>query len=98
MDKTLFLMSTFRKKSFNSRFKMTEIQLNLPFKHARFVLQAIDFRLETWKKSVESGELDEDEISDINNDSRLLQGVRDELEMKLAAHRDHILKQSSFSR
>lgn len=65
---------------------MNEIELSLPLKHARFVLQAIDFRLETWKKAVESGELDEDEISDINNDSRLLQGTRDELEMKLAAY------------
>ena len=45
---------------------MTEIELSLPLKHARFVLQAIDFRLETWKKAVESGELDEDEISDIS--------------------------------
>jgi len=33
---------------------------------ACFVLQAVDFRLETWKKAVESGELDEDEISDIS--------------------------------
>lgn len=65
---------------------MNEIELSLPFKHARFVLQAIDFRLETWKKAVESGELNEDEISDINNDSMLLQSVRDELEMKLAAY------------
>lgn len=77
---------------------MNEIELNLPLKHARFVLQAIDFRLETWKKSVESSELDEDEISDINNDSMLLQGVRDELEMKLATHRAHVSKQSSLSR
>lgn len=77
---------------------MTEIELNLPLKHARLVLQAIDFRLETWKKAVESGELNEDEISDINNDSMLLQGVRDELEMKLAAHRAHVLKQSSLRR
>ena len=65
---------------------MNEIELSLPMKHARFVLEAIDFRLETWKKAVESGELDEDEISDINNDSMLLQGVRDELETKLAAY------------
>ena len=77
---------------------MTEIELSLPLKHARFVLQAIDFRLETWKKAVESGELDEDEISDINNDSMLLQGVRDELETKLAAYYAHVLKQSSLSR
>lgn len=77
---------------------MNEIELSLPMKHARFVLQAIDFRLETWKKAVKSAELDEDEISDINNDSMLLQGVRDELEMKLAAHRAHILKRTSLSR
>lgn len=77
---------------------MTEIELSLPLKHARFVLQAIDFRLETWKKAVESAELDEDEISDINNDSMLLQGVRDELETKLAAHQVHVLKQSSLNR
>ena len=77
---------------------MTEIELSLPLKHAHFVLQAIDFRLETWKKAVESGELDEDEISDINNDSMLLQGVRDELETKLVTHRAHVSKQSSLSR
>ena len=77
---------------------MNEIELSLPMKHAGFVLQAINFRLETWKKAVESGELDEDEISDINNDSMLLQGVRDELETKLTAHRAHVLKQSSLSR
>ena len=65
---------------------MNEIELSLPLKHARFVLQAIDFRLENWKKAVESGELDEDEISDINNDSMLLQDVRDELETKLSAY------------
>ena len=51
---------------------MNEIELSLPLKHARFVLEAIDFRLETWKKAVESAELDEDEISDIDNDSMLL--------------------------
>ncbi len=77
---------------------MNEIELSLPMKHARFVLEAIDFRLETWKKAVESGELGEDDISDINNDSMLLQGVRDELEMKLATHRAHVLKKSSLSR
>ena len=65
---------------------MTEIKLNLPLKHACLILQAIDFRLKTWKKAVESGVLDKDEISDINNDSMLLQSVRDELEMKLAAY------------
>ena len=65
---------------------MNEIELSLPLKHARFVLQSIDFRLETWKQAVECGLLDEDEISDINNDSMLLQDVRDELETKLAAY------------
>ena len=63
-------------------------------KSARIFLQAVYFRLETWKKAVESGELDEDEISDINNDSMLLQGERDELDMKLATHRDHQLTQT----
>ena len=77
---------------------MIEIELSLPLKHARFVLQAIDFRLETWKQAIESGVLDEDEISDINNDSMLLQDVRDELETKLATHRAHVSKQSSLSR
>ena len=74
------------KHPFETGFKMNEIGLILPLKHTRFVLQAVDFRLETWKKAVESGELDEDEISDINNDSMLLQDVRDELETKLAAY------------
>ena len=77
---------------------MNEIELSLPLKHARFVLEAIDFRLETWKKAVESGELDEDEISDMSNDIRLLQGVRDEFETRLAAHRAHVLEQSLLSR
>ena len=65
---------------------------------ARIFLQAVDFRLETWKKAVESGELDEDEISDMSNDIRLLQGVRDEFETRLAAHRAHVLEQSLLSR
>ncbi|MCC3307842.1 hypothetical protein [Psychrobacter sanguinis] len=65
---------------------------------ARIFLQAVDFRLETWKQAVESGELDENEISDVNNDSMLLQGVRDELEMNLAAHRGHVLEQSLLRR
>ena len=77
---------------------MNEIELSLPLKHARFVLEAIDFRLETWKKAVESAELDEDEISDIDNDSMLLLSVRDELETKLATYRAHVSKQSSLSR
>lgn len=67
-------------------------------KSARIFLQAVEFRLESWKKDVEFSELDENEISDINNDSMLLQGVRDELEMKLATHRAHVSKQSSLSR
>ena len=70
---------------------MTEIELSLPLKHARFVLQAVEFRLETWKKAVESSELDEDEISDINNDSMLLQGVRDELRTKLLDYQQKTL-------
>lgn len=42
---------------------MTKIELSLPLKHTRFVLQAIDFRLETWKKAVESSLLDEVDLS-----------------------------------
>ena len=38
----------------------------LPLESARIFLQAVDFGLETWKKAVESGELDEDEIFDIS--------------------------------
>ncbi len=70
---------------------MNEVELSLPLKHARFVLQAIDFRLETWKKAVESGELGEDDISDINNDSMLLLSVRDELRTKLLDYQQKTL-------
>ncbi len=70
----------------------------VPLKSNRIALQSIDFRLKTWKKAVESGELGEDDISAISNDIMLLQGVRDELVTKLAAHRAHVLEQSLLSR
>ena len=62
------------------------IQIALPAKHSYLLLDAVKHRLESWEQAVNSGELNEDQIADINNDSMLLQGVQDELEEKLATY------------
>lgn len=62
------------------------IQFSLPWKPTRFLLQAVNYRLETWEQMLNSGELNEDEIAEINNDYMLLQGVQKELQEKLAEY------------
>lgn len=66
------------------------IQFSLPCKQTKFLLQAVNHRLETWEQAVNSSKLTEDEILEINNDYRLLLGVRDELEEKLAEYESQL--------
>lgn len=67
------------------------IQFSLPWKHTHFLLHAVNYRLETWEQMLNSGELNEDEIAEINNDFMLLKGVQKELQEKLAEYDSQII-------
>lgn len=66
------------------------IQFSLPWKHTHFLLHAVNHRLETWEQAVNSGKLNEDEISDINNDFMLLLDVQKDLQEKLAEYESQL--------
>lgn len=51
----------------------------LSFKDIQFIIEAIEFRIETYKERLNDEELDEDEASDIGNDRGFLEALRQDL-------------------
>lgn len=53
--------------------------MNLSPKAIRFIIEALDYRLEAYQERLKVDALDEDEASDITNDALFLDSLRQEL-------------------
>lgn len=53
--------------------------MNLSPKAIRFIIEALDYRLKAYQERLDVDDLDEDEASDIVNDSLFLESLRQEL-------------------
>lgn len=53
--------------------------MNLSPKAIRFIVEALDYRLKAYQERLKVEDLDEDEASDIANDSGFLEALRTEL-------------------
>lgn len=51
----------------------------LSFKDLQFIIEAIEFRIETYQEHLNDEDLDEDEASDIGNDCGFLEALRQDL-------------------
>ncbi len=57
--------------------------MDLSPKATRFIIEALDYRIKAYQDRLEAEELDEDEASDIINDSAFLEALCSELEKTL---------------
>lgn len=77
------------------------IDMNLRPKTTRFIIDALDYRIEAYQERLKAADLDEDEESDITNDSEFLVAIRTEMAKKLknesAESTSEIEKDSSLS-
>ncbi|PSB04595.1 hypothetical protein [Merismopedia glauca] len=53
--------------------------MNLSPKAIRFIIEALDYRIEAYQQHLQLENLDEDEASDITNDALFLESLRQEL-------------------
>ena len=56
-----------------------QVHMILFFKDIQFIIEAIEFRIETYQEHLNNEELDEDEASDIGNDCGFLEALRQDL-------------------
>jgi hypothetical protein len=53
--------------------------MNLSPKAIRFIIEALDYRIEAYQQHLQLENLDEDEASDMTNDALFLESLRQEL-------------------
>lgn len=53
--------------------------MNLSPKAIRFIIEALDYRIEAYQQRLQVEDLDENEASDISNDALFLESLRQEL-------------------
>jgi hypothetical protein len=53
--------------------------MNLSPKAIRFIIEALDYRIEAYRQRLQLENLDKDEASDITNDALFLESLRQEL-------------------
>lgn len=53
--------------------------MKLSSKAIRFIIEALDYRINAYRERLKLKNLDEDEISDITNDSMFLEALREEM-------------------
>jgi hypothetical protein len=53
--------------------------MNLSPKAIRFIIEALDYRIEAYQERLKVDALDEDEASDITNDALFLESLRQDL-------------------
>ncbi len=53
--------------------------MNLSPKAIRFIIEALEYRINAYQEHLKRDDLDEDEASDIMNDSLFLESLRQEL-------------------
>lgn len=59
--------------------------MNLSPKALRFIIEALDYRIQAYQEQIDSDSLDEDIVSDIGNDAMYLEVLRQELLKTLEA-------------
>jgi len=57
--------------------------MNLSPKAIRFVIEALEYRIKAYQERLNVEEIDEDEASDITNDTAFIEEIRSELEKTL---------------
>jgi hypothetical protein len=57
--------------------------MNLSPKAIRFIIEALDYRIEAYQQHLQLENLDEDEASDMTNDALFLESLRQELAKNL---------------
>lgn len=58
---------------------MNKINLSLPLKHASFLLQAVEQRINSFQQELDSKDISEDRTAELQNDLMLLQGIEKEI-------------------
>lgn len=58
--------------------------MNFSPKAIRFILEALEYRIEVYQKQLETDNLNDDEISDITNDMMFLESLSQELKKALS--------------
>jgi hypothetical protein len=53
--------------------------MNLSPKALRFIIEALDYRIQAYQEQLDSDSLDEDTASDIGNDAMYLEALREDL-------------------
>lgn len=61
--------------------------MELSPKAIRFIIEALDYRIKAYQERLEIEGLDEDEVSDITNDSAFLEALRGELAKAMSESR-----------
>lgn len=69
--------------------------MNLSPKAIRFIIEALDYRIKAYQERLKVDDLDEDEASDITNDSAFLEAIRTEMEKNLQKTQPPKLPESS---
>ncbi|MCC5626028.1 hypothetical protein [Nostoc sp. CHAB 5715] len=58
--------------------------MNFSPKAIRFIVEALEYRIEAYQKQLETENLNEDEVSDITNDMMFLESLSQELKKELS--------------
>lgn len=58
--------------------------MNFSPKAIRFIVEAIEYRIEAYQKQLETEDLNDDDISDITNDMMFLESLSQELQKTLS--------------
>jgi hypothetical protein len=58
--------------------------VNFSPKAIRFIVEALEYRIEAYQKQLETGNLNDDEVSDMTNDMMFLESLSQELKKELS--------------
>jgi hypothetical protein len=67
--------------------------MELSSKSVRFIIEALDYRIKAYEESLDIGNVDSDEASDIANDAMYLEAIRDDLAKTLSQSEQVRVKQ-----
>jgi hypothetical protein len=60
------------------------LNMNFSSKAIRFIVEALEYRIEAYQKQLETENLNDDEVSDITNDMMFLESLSQELNKELS--------------
>lgn len=67
--------------------------MELSPKAVRFIIEALEYRIQSYEKILDTGNVDPDEAPDIANDAMYLEAIRDDLATTLAQSEQIRVKQ-----